>query len=245
MAFSTGASLALGLGSSLFSGGLSGLAGGLANRRANKRMVDQWNRENEYNHPVQQMARLEEAGLNPNLVYGEGTQGATGQAGSIDRPYANQWDFDNPVRNITDFQDVRLKGAQTDNVKTLATVNLQQAALKSAQTANEILSGYGKRLDNDLKRGILQTSIDAKKEATRQLELQTIGIQIDNMVKSRTAADTIKRAFYQAAAAKENVDYIKSGTALRNMETELKREGLENAPFWARWIYRHLEDFKF
>lgn len=33
----------------------------------------QWNRENEYNSPTAQMARLQEAGLNPNLVYGSGS----------------------------------------------------------------------------------------------------------------------------------------------------------------------------
>lgn len=32
----------------------------------------QWNRENEYNHPIQQMARLQAAGINPNLAYSNG-----------------------------------------------------------------------------------------------------------------------------------------------------------------------------
>jgi hypothetical protein len=36
--------------------------------------LQQWNRENEYNHPTAQMSRLRSAGLNPNLVYGSGTQ---------------------------------------------------------------------------------------------------------------------------------------------------------------------------
>ena len=31
-----------------------------------------WRMQNEYNHPSAQMARLREAGLNPNLVYGKG-----------------------------------------------------------------------------------------------------------------------------------------------------------------------------
>lgn len=34
--------------------------------------LQQWNRENEYNSPLEQMKRLEAAGLNPNLVYGNG-----------------------------------------------------------------------------------------------------------------------------------------------------------------------------
>ena len=34
--------------------------------------LEMWNRANEYNAPTAQMARLREAGLNPNLVYGKG-----------------------------------------------------------------------------------------------------------------------------------------------------------------------------
>lgn len=37
--------------------------------------VDNWNRENNYNSPVEQMKRLKDAGLNPNLVYGNGAAG--------------------------------------------------------------------------------------------------------------------------------------------------------------------------
>lgn len=44
--------------------------------------LDDWNRVNEYNHPLQQMQRLKEAGLNPNLVYGSGS-GASGMSNSV------------------------------------------------------------------------------------------------------------------------------------------------------------------
>ncbi len=39
--------------------------------------LEQWNRENEYNLPTAQMARLKAAGLNPNLVYGSGGASTT------------------------------------------------------------------------------------------------------------------------------------------------------------------------
>lgn len=52
-------------------------------READARNIKFWNMENAYNHPTQQMKRLREAGLNPNLIYGESTAGATGQASSI------------------------------------------------------------------------------------------------------------------------------------------------------------------
>ena len=44
-------------------------------KQANEWNMQQWQRENEYNAPAQQMARLEAAGLNPNLMYGQGNTG--------------------------------------------------------------------------------------------------------------------------------------------------------------------------
>ena len=39
--------------------------------------LEDWNRQNEYNHPEQVMNRLRQAGLNPNLVYGKGADMAS------------------------------------------------------------------------------------------------------------------------------------------------------------------------
>lgn len=46
------------------------------NQESFNQNVQMWNMQNEYNSPVQQMARLQEAGLNPNLIYGS-TDGGT------------------------------------------------------------------------------------------------------------------------------------------------------------------------
>lgn len=41
----------------------------------NQYNIDMWNMQNEYNSPMNQMKRFEEAGLNPNLIYGQGSAG--------------------------------------------------------------------------------------------------------------------------------------------------------------------------
>lgn len=48
-----------------------------ANDLSRQWSLDDWNRQNAYNSPLQQMNRLREAGLNPALVYGNGAQAAT------------------------------------------------------------------------------------------------------------------------------------------------------------------------
>ena len=44
-------------------------------RQQNQWNLEQWQRENDYNSPTSQMARMREAGLNPDLMYGQGTTG--------------------------------------------------------------------------------------------------------------------------------------------------------------------------
>ena len=43
----------------------------------NRWNIDQWQRENDYNSPTAQMARFRAAGLNPNLIYGQMSNGAS------------------------------------------------------------------------------------------------------------------------------------------------------------------------
>lgn len=46
-------------------------------RTQNRWNIDQWQRENDYNSPTAQMARFRAAGLNPNLIYGQMSNGAS------------------------------------------------------------------------------------------------------------------------------------------------------------------------
>lgn len=47
-------------------------------RRQNAWNLEQWHRNNAYNHPAAQMQRLKAAGLNPDLMYGQNASGAMG-----------------------------------------------------------------------------------------------------------------------------------------------------------------------
>lgn len=96
--------------------------------------LDMWNRQNQYNTPASQMSRYSEAGLNPNLIYGQGNSGNASNAPSYQRP---QLDYTRrPTVAIPEvlgmYQDYQMKQAQIDNVKA-ATENI------AARTASESL----------------------------------------------------------------------------------------------------------
>lgn len=79
-----------------------------------------WNRGNEYNSPVAQMARLREAGLNPNLVYGSGATG--NMASQLPKYNAPTVSYNyqppvNPLEILGAYQDFRLRQAQLDNME--------------------------------------------------------------------------------------------------------------------------------
>lgn len=83
--------------------------------------LEMWERANAYNSPEAQMARLKEAGLNPNLVYGSG-QVAGNTAGQLPRYQAPnvQYNYKAPMdlgRLLGLYQDVQMKGAQIANIQ--------------------------------------------------------------------------------------------------------------------------------
>lgn len=82
--------------------------------------LEMWNRGNEYNSPAAQMARLKEAGLNPNMMYG--SSGATQPAVNLPKYQAPRVEYNYapnmaPAAALGLYMDMRLKSAQLDNLK--------------------------------------------------------------------------------------------------------------------------------
>lgn len=84
-----------------------------------------WNMQNAYNSPEQQMQRLKDAGLNPNLVYGDGNAGATSNS-QVRQSDTGNWNPSTPdygsiatagIQGMMSYVDMKAKSAQTDNIK--------------------------------------------------------------------------------------------------------------------------------
>lgn len=123
---------------------------------AYQRDLDMWNRQstwnrqmwdlqNEYNLPTNQMNRLRAAGLNPNLIYGNGAAG--GQATAIQKAEmpkyqaarANYQARPLQVPNVIGmYQDVRMRNAQIDNVKEQANLARERILTESAMRADRV-----------------------------------------------------------------------------------------------------------
>lgn len=90
--------------------------------------LEDWDRQNAYNSPASQMQRYKDAGLNPNLIYGQPNvvgpvRSSSGEAGSQRAP---QLDIVNSMlQGFMAMYDLQKTQAQTDNLK--AQVELTKA----------------------------------------------------------------------------------------------------------------------
>lgn len=82
---------------------------------ANEAFID---KQNAYNTPAMQMARFGDAGLNPNLIYGQGNSGNQAQPARYEAPRVDYHfsPFQIPDM-LSGFQDYEMRNAQIDNVK--------------------------------------------------------------------------------------------------------------------------------
>ena len=135
---------------------------------AHKRDIEMWNRQNEYNHPRAQMERLREAGLNPNLMYGQGQQTSSGSSRQMPQYNAQaalmeQTPLLNIITNLSEFaktnatarkfheEGVFLKDTQFDRQRNEFWKRVQQRY--DASNAEKVMQLNYERWNNEIKKG--------------------------------------------------------------------------------------------
>lgn len=137
--------------------------------------VEQWNRQNAYNHPAAQMARFKEAGLNPHLIYGQGNAGNAANMSVPDvKPYSRA-EAANTVRGLDVFGEFNRFGqihAQTNNLEANTDLARQNAILTAQKTASEAIATAKGRFDYDLARELKETSVEAARANLEKLQTE-------------------------------------------------------------------------
>lgn len=94
--------------------------------------IEMMNMQNEYNSPVSQMARFKDAGLNPNLVYGQGTPGNMESPPKY--PHQDAPDYGFLASIGTQIAQARLMNSQADLTKQKTDESGVKQDLMKAQT---------------------------------------------------------------------------------------------------------------
>lgn len=229
-----------------------------------------WNMQNEYNSPAAQMQRFKDAGLNPALIYGQ-----QNTAGPLTSPDVQKPDFNAPrygdaisggaLSAIDAMYNLEMKQAQTDNMKLQSDVIRQEAALKAAQILDVTASGKRKMFDLDFESELRSTSVDARKEALRQLKVNTdmniarnmreqvmmssslreASERISNLISQRQAlalqnANTIqerKRIIADTRRIKQQIALMAKEGVIKDLDVKLAKDDIRPGdPIWYRAI---------
>lgn len=139
------------------------------NEKSYQRSLKMWNLQNEYNSPTQQMARIRAAGLNPNLVYGNGVTGNS--AGST--PQYEPAKFNAPTMQayrgwnlgISDatsqYLAYRTVKAQVDNMEAQNSLIRQQTATEATRQANLAASTSRSEFDLNMAKELKDVSVSS------------------------------------------------------------------------------------
>lgn len=205
--------------------------------------IADWDKQNLYNHPTQQMARLREAGLNPNLVYGKGADNTSQAVRSTDVKSWNPQapDFSGFTTPFADMYNFEMKQAQIDNLRVQNTVLTQEAILKAASTASTLQQTEKGKFDLGLAQDLRSTSLQAAQESLRKLTADTDytlhqderaalqssqslkeGVERILNMRSQRATDSTHRAHLR-----QQIENLTKDAKLKELDIELKKLGIQ------------------
>ena len=97
-----------------------------------------WDKQNKYNSPSQQMQRYKEAGLNPNLIYGQMSNSAAIRSTDMKHPEFVAPKLQNTGQVMNNYIDLKLKEQQLSNDKQAGELLREQTKGKSLENQNVI-----------------------------------------------------------------------------------------------------------
>ncbi|WNK13163.1 MAG: DNA pilot protein [Microvirus sp.] len=230
--------------------------------------VQDWDKQNAYNAPSAQMQRYKDAGLNPNLIYGNGASSA-GIASPIRQTETAKQQPVNTGGNVADsmlkgflsMYDLQKTQAETDRLKKQAELIEAERRLKEQSTQN---------LSFDLYKG----------QQTLPLSLEGMGLKNRNLAADLPIKETIATNMVQDNARKwllagnslsetaqrilesqartanlgldqglihQKIEQLKKSNTLSDLDIQLKQKGLSwSDPYYmrigSRLIDKYLKD---
>ena len=182
---------------------------GIINRRAERRQwnrnVAMWEKQNAYNAPKQQMQRLSEAGLNPNLMYGKGTVGNSQTLPQYNAiPTQGMSDlFGKSVAGLQGILDVKAKELANENADIQNKKDAIDLRFKEREKEIELEQ---KETDRDISRSSLAISFYREQQERIKTNQAKFGID---------GASTEYKALFQHMY--ENLSMEELSNAVRNM----------------------------
>jgi len=171
--------------------------------------------QNAYNSPVQQMQRLKEAGLNPNLLYGEGINAA----GNSDQPRSVQSMGYQPENSLQSFSNL---GQQTEGAFALGN-QLANSATSRANTQADTVNKQKIAVFQDIKN--IEESANGKADPTMRKWYQEIEQDITGY-EHQTSGNKAKASEVEPLRASLDFNLIQDANVRSNAEN-IRKQALQ------------------
>lgn len=223
--------------------------------KANQRLADQayandldmWNKMNEYNSPAAQMARFQAAGLNPNMIYGQGAAGG-GNANSFPKYNPPTIDYRGmhlkmPIMEMMSaYQDFQMRQAQINNVKA-QTQNIQERTMTeplrrfltevSGQSQSFDLETKNLRRPEELK--LLTGQREKQQQDIDKVIADIANVRQDTSIKGKLVPYQVDHYKYTNQKIREEINNLlqtnknlKIDEVLKNLEGQHTRARIDN-----------------
>jgi hypothetical protein len=225
-------------------------------KRMRKDALSDWTMQNEYNSPKAQMARYKDAGLNPNLIYGNMNNSPAIRSTDMSNAKLAPVNYSGALaEGLQKYQDTALKNAQTDNLKKQNDVLTQDILLKTAEVLGKDYANKKMKYEIDNQPELFKTTLDGLKANTRKAIIDTIATGASNMranqlhdIALKEKQQTLTNAVQDLANKKSlnaltsaqrqevlaRVQTIKNSGILQKLDIELKKKGIQ--PSDAAWL---------
>ena len=176
-----------------------------------------WNKNNEYNTPLAQVNRLHEAGLNPNLVYGNGTmQNVSPMASSGAQASSTPFNDSIAARHARNF-DAIMRGLQT-------AITMQELKNKKAEGRN--IESNTEKNNAEAKESNQRTENLAteNKFNLETFDARKIGIELQNQLSEQQRL----KLYADTQTATKQLDQIDAAISNLQSSTDLNKAQVEN-----------------
>jgi len=198
--------------------------------------LSDWARTNEYNSPLQQMARFKEAGLSPHLIYGGGANSISQPVRSTDTkswsPNAPQIDGGQIVsqyfgvqqqQNALEIQKQQILGLKLDNMYKDQTLpdRVEAPGLNNAQT--------NMKIDNIME----DTRMSRLKQSLQGLEYDKLKEEVKQLVTNNAWNNLNKTVEYKIKGyMAEQIDLINKGQINKNNISAIEAKWKQTIDEW-------------
>lgn len=195
-----------------------------------ERDKEMFNLANKYNSPIEQMGRYKAAGLNPNLIYGQGNSGnAPNSLPQYNAPHMEGrypvFDVNSIAQGLGQYQDFELKQAQINQMEA-QTKNVEQRTI--SEGFSQVLQQLGinqKSFDYEWNQILrpYQGEITRKKAEQEGVRLNSMTQALINM-----RQDNVLQLLRE--------DQMKRGLSQQDLDMEMKRAQILYKEFENQWM---------